>query len=67
MRIRITILVIVVGVIMILTQPAIADDLADLKAAHQMYDKAWTLAMWLAPLRFGKMEEYGFRPCTPFL
>jgi len=41
MRIRITILVIVVGVIMILTQPAIADDLADLKAAHQMYDKAW--------------------------
>lgn len=41
MRIRISILVIVVGVFMILTQPAIADDLADLKAAHQMYDKAW--------------------------
>ena len=31
----------VVAAFMILAQPAIADDLADLKATHQRYDKAW--------------------------
>lgn len=41
MRTRIIISLIVVAVFMLISQPAIADDLADLKAAHQMYDKAW--------------------------
>jgi len=31
----------VIAALVFLSQPAIADDLADLKAAHQMYDKAW--------------------------
>jgi ketosteroid isomerase-like protein len=31
----------VIAALMFISQPAIADDLADLKAAHQMYDKAW--------------------------
>jgi ketosteroid isomerase-like protein len=41
MRTRIIISLIVVAAFMLLSQPAIADDLADLKAAHQAYDKAW--------------------------
>ena len=40
-RTRCIITLAVVAVLMILTQPALADDLADLKATHQMYDKAW--------------------------
>ena len=34
----------VVASFMILTQPAIADDLADLKATHQSFIKAWNTA-----------------------
>ena len=34
----------VVAAFIILAQPAIADDLADLKAAHQRYLKAWNTA-----------------------
>jgi ketosteroid isomerase-like protein len=34
----------VVAAFMILAQPAIADDLADLKATHQRYLKAWNTA-----------------------
>ena len=41
MRTRIIISLITVAVFMLLTQPAIADDLADLKATHQRYMKAW--------------------------
>ena len=41
MRSRFAISLIVVAALMLLSQPALADDLADLKAAHQMYDKAW--------------------------
>jgi hypothetical protein len=41
MRPRIVVSLIVVAALMSLSQPAIADDLADLKAAHQMLDKAW--------------------------
>ena len=41
MRTRIIISLIVVAAFMLLSQPALADDLADLKAAHQAYDKAW--------------------------
>ena len=41
MKTRCVISLIVVAAFMLLSQPAIADDLADLKAAHQMYDKAW--------------------------
>ena len=41
MKTRCIIALIVVAAFMLLSQPAIADDLADLKAAHQMYDKAW--------------------------
>jgi uncharacterized protein (TIGR02246 family) len=41
MRIRCIISLLVVAAVMILAQPAIADDLADLKAAHQMFIKAW--------------------------
>ena len=35
------ILFLVVFASLLFTQPAIADDLADLKAAHQRYDRAW--------------------------
>ena len=41
MRIRCIISLLVVAAVMILAQPAIADDLADLKAAHQMFIKGW--------------------------
>ena len=41
MKTRCIIALIVVAAFMLLSQHAIADDLADLKAAHQMYDKAW--------------------------
>ena len=41
MKSRFSILLIVIAALVFLSQPAIADDLADLKAAHQMYDKAW--------------------------
>jgi len=41
MKTRCVISLIVVAAFMLLSQPAIADDLADLKAAHQTYDKAW--------------------------
>jgi hypothetical protein len=41
MRTRIIISLIVVAAFIILSQPAIADDLADLKATHQRYIKAW--------------------------
>ena len=41
MKSRYVILLMVIAALVFLSQPAIADDLADLKAAHQMYDKAW--------------------------
>ena len=41
MRTRCIIPILVAAAVMILAQPAIADDLADLKAAHQMFNKAW--------------------------
>ena len=41
MRTRCIISLLVVASFMILTQPAIADDLADLKATHQSFIKAW--------------------------
>ena len=41
MRPRIVLSLIVVTTFMLLCQPAIADDLADLKTTHQMLDKAW--------------------------
>ena len=41
MKTRCIISLIVVAAFMILSQPAIADDLADLKATHQRYSKAW--------------------------
>jgi ketosteroid isomerase-like protein len=44
MKIRCIILIIVVTVLMSFSQPAITDDLADLKAAHQAFVKAWNTA-----------------------
>ena len=44
MRTRIIISLIVVAAFMFLSQPAIADDLADLKATLQKFDKAWNTA-----------------------
>ena len=44
MRTRIIISLIVVAAFMFLSQPAIADDLADLKATHQRLMKAWNTA-----------------------
>ena len=41
MRTRCIISLLVVASFIILTQPAIADDLADLKATHQSFIKAW--------------------------
>ena len=41
MRPTIAISLMVVSAIIFFTQPAMADDLADLKATHQIYDKAW--------------------------
>jgi len=41
MRTKGIISLLVVAAFMILAQPAIADDLADLKATHQRYMKAW--------------------------
>ena len=41
MRTRCIIPILVAAAFLILAQPAIADDLADLKAAHQMFNKAW--------------------------
>ena len=41
MKTRCIIALIVVAAFMLLSQPAIADDLADLKATHQRYWKAW--------------------------
>ena len=41
MRTRCIISLLVVTAVMILAQPVIADDLADLKATHQRYMKAW--------------------------
>ena len=41
MRSIIATLFLVVLAALLPTQPAMADDLADLKAAHQKYDKAW--------------------------
>ena len=41
MKTRCVISLIVVAAFMILSQPAIADDLADLKATHQRLQKAW--------------------------
>ena len=41
MKTRCIISLIVVAAFMILSQPAIADDLADLKATHQRFSKAW--------------------------
>ncbi len=41
MRARIIISLIIMAALMLLSQPAIADDLADLKATHQRYVKAW--------------------------
>ncbi len=44
MKTRIIISLMVVAAFMFLSQPAIADDLADLKATHQRFDKAWNTA-----------------------
>ena len=44
MRTRCTISLLVVVAVMILAQPVTADDLADLKATHQRYMKAWNTA-----------------------
>ena len=41
MKSRFVISLMVIAALMFISQPAIADDLTDLKAAHQMYDKAW--------------------------
>ncbi len=41
MRSRITIPLMVIAALFFISQPAIADDLADLKAAHQMFVKGW--------------------------
>ena len=41
MRTRCIISLLVVAAFLILAQPALADDLADLKATHQRYIKAW--------------------------
>lgn len=41
MKYRIVIALIIVASFIIFTQPAIADDLADLKTTHQKYMKAW--------------------------
>jgi uncharacterized protein (TIGR02246 family) len=41
MRSRITIPLMVIAALVFISQPAIADDLADLKATHQRYMKAW--------------------------
>lgn len=41
MRSRITIPLMVIAALVFISQPAIADDLADLKALHQRYMKAW--------------------------
>jgi hypothetical protein len=41
MRTRIVVSLMVIAAFMFISQPAIAVDLADLKTAHQMYDKAW--------------------------
>jgi ketosteroid isomerase-like protein len=41
MKSRFFIPLMVIAALVFLSQPVIADDLADLKAAHQMYDKAW--------------------------
>ena len=41
MKSRFVLLLIVMAAFTILAQPAIADDLADLKATHQKYFKAW--------------------------
>jgi uncharacterized protein (TIGR02246 family) len=41
MKSRFVIPFMVIVALVFLSQPAIADDLADLKAAHQMFNKAW--------------------------
>ena len=41
MRTRFVIVIMVIAALVFLSQPAIADDLADLKAAHQRFIKAW--------------------------
>ena len=41
MKSRSVILIVVISALMLISQAAIADDLADLKAAHQGYIKAW--------------------------
>ena len=41
MRSRFVIPLMVIAALVLLSQPAIADDLADLKATHQKYTKAW--------------------------
>lgn len=41
MKSRFVIPLMVIAALVFLSQPAIADDLADLKTAHQMYDKSW--------------------------
>lgn len=44
MKSRYVIALMVIAALIFLSQSAIADDLADLKAAHQMFDKAWNTA-----------------------
>jgi uncharacterized protein (TIGR02246 family) len=41
MKSRFVIPLMVIAALVLLSQPAIADDLADLKATHQKYTKAW--------------------------
>ena len=41
MKSRFAISLMVIAALMLISQLAIADDLADLKVTHQMYDKAW--------------------------
>ena len=41
MHYRFSILFVVIAALLFISQPAIADDLADLKAAHQMFQKKW--------------------------
>ena len=41
MHFRFSILFVVIAALLFISQPAIADDLADLKAAHQTFQKKW--------------------------
>ena len=43
MKSRFSILLIVIAALVFLSQPAIADDLADLKATHQRFNNAWNI------------------------